>query len=186
MTRPSSIDRLPEEVRAQIGRLRGQGRTMEEILAHLRTLDVEISRSALSRHLKGFEAIRERMELSRNLSRALVDQLGDQTDNRLQQLNLELMQGVVMQIITGALQQQDGETTGVNLSPQDAMFMSRTLQGLASAAKIDAERIIKIRADERARALKDAAGAVADSAVEAGLSPQTAEFIMAKILGVAA
>ena len=59
MARPSSIDQLPETVRAEIGRLRQNGRTIDEILAHLRKLDgiAPISRSALGRHLQHMEKL---------------------------------------------------------------------------------------------------------------------------------
>ena len=40
MARPSKIDRLPQELRDAIGDLRRQGRTIDEILAHLRSLGV--------------------------------------------------------------------------------------------------------------------------------------------------
>jgi hypothetical protein len=179
---PSSIDRLPEEVRAQIGKLRVQGRTIDEIMDHLRALDVEISRSALGRHVKGLAALRERMEHSRNMALALVDRFGDQSDNRLQRLNLELMHSVVMQTITATSDGEDGEPQPVTFSPEDAMFLARALAQLASAAKTDSDRVLIARRE----ALKQAAGAVKDSAKEAGLSAETADFIMKKILGVAA
>jgi hypothetical protein len=178
---PSSIDRLPEEVRTLIGRLRVQGRTIDEIMAHLGTLDVEISRSALGRHVKGLAALKERMQHSRDMALALVDRFGDQSDNRLQRLNLELMHSVVMQTITATVDNEDGEPQPVTFSPEDAKFLAQALAQLASAAKIDNDRAIIARRE----ALKAAAGAVKDSAAEAGLSDKTADFIMAKILGVA-
>ncbi len=38
MPRQSSVDKLPEEVRVEIGRLRGLGWTIDQILEHLRGL----------------------------------------------------------------------------------------------------------------------------------------------------
>ena len=61
-----------------------------------------------------------------------------------------------------------------------AYAISQALAQLASAAKIDNDRAIIARRE----ALKAAAGAVKASAAEAGLSATTADFIMAKILGV--
>jgi len=177
---PSSVDRLPEEVRTLIGRLRVQGRTIDEIMAHLGSLDVEISRSALGRHVKGLAALKERMQHSREMALALVDRFGDQSDNRLQRLNLELMHSVVMQTITATTENEDGEPQPVTFSPEDAMFLARALAQLASAQKTDSDRVIVARRE----ALKQAAGAVKDVANEAGLSAQTADFIMKKILGV--
>ena len=71
---PSSIDRLPEEIRAAIGKLRTQGRSIDEILAHLGTMDVEVSRSALGRHVKRLATLQERMRSSREM--ALIGPVG--------------------------------------------------------------------------------------------------------------
>ena len=38
MGRKSTVKRLPEKVREEIGRLREKGRTLDEIIAHLKTL----------------------------------------------------------------------------------------------------------------------------------------------------
>ena len=181
---PSSVDKLPEEIRAQIGKLRVQGRTIDEILSHLQAMDVEISRSALGRHVKGLAALRERMEHSRNMALALVDRFGDQTDNRLQRLNLELMHSVVMQTITATADDEDGEPRPVTFCPEDAMFLARALKELATAAKTDSDRLIIVKRETRAEALREAAGAARDAAGEAGLSDKTADFIMKKVLGV--
>jgi len=56
MARPSSIERLPAELRELIGHLRERGRTIDEILAKLAELDVDVSRSALGRHVQHLDA----------------------------------------------------------------------------------------------------------------------------------
>ena len=53
------MKRLPEKVREEIGRLREKGRTLDEILAYLKTLGAEVSRSALGRYTKNVDAIAE-------------------------------------------------------------------------------------------------------------------------------
>lgn len=46
------MDKLPEEIRDEIDRLRAHGHSIDEIIAALRELDItDISRSALGRHL---------------------------------------------------------------------------------------------------------------------------------------
>jgi len=81
VARPSSIDRLPEAVRELIGKLRGQGRTIDEILNHLQTLDVEVSRSALGRHTQWLDRVSERMLQSRQVTEALIERLGAVGEN---------------------------------------------------------------------------------------------------------
>ena len=64
---PSSIDKLPVEVRELIGRLREQGATIDDILAKLGELDVEVSRSALGRHVKGLAEVGEQGRHARSV-----------------------------------------------------------------------------------------------------------------------
>jgi hypothetical protein len=178
--RPSSIDRLPEEIRAEVGRLRVQGRTLDEILAQLKALDVEVSRSALGRHVKRMNASRERMKHSREMATALVNQFGDQPDNRLARLNLELMHGVVMQTITATAEDEDGDPQPVTFSPEDARFLADALAKLASAEKTNVERTLKLKAE----AMKEAAAVAEKAARSEGLSQDTVARIKASILGV--
>ncbi len=178
--RPSSIDRLPEEIRAEVGRLRVQGRTIDEILAHLRTMDVEVSRSALGRHVKRMSTARERMKHSREMATALVSQFGDQPDNQLARLNLELMHGVVMQTIMATAEDEDGEAQPVTFSPEDARFLADALAKLATAEKTNADRTLKLKQE----AAKAAATAVEKVARKEGLSPETIALLRSEILGV--
>lgn len=178
--RPSSIDRLPEEIRAEVGRLRVQGRTLDEILAHLKGMDVEVSRSALGRHVKRMNAGRERMRHSREISTALVSQFGDQPDNRLARLNLELMHGVVMQTIMATVDDEDGDPQPVTFSPEDARFLADALAKLASAEKTNADRTLKLKAE----AAKEAAKAAGGAARAAGLTAEVVKAIEHAVLGI--
>ncbi len=179
--KPSSIDRLPEEIRSEVGRLRLQGRTIDEILAHLKSLDVEVSRSALGRHVKGLAALRERMHQSREMATALVSQFGDQPDNKLQRLNLELMHGVIMQTITATGEDEDGEPKPVTFCPEDARFLADALAKLATAEKTNADRTLRLKAEAK----KEAVAEVEKVAKQEGLSTDTLNRIRAGILGVA-
>lgn len=181
---PSSIDRLPEEIRAEVGRLRVQGRTIDEILAHLQAMDVDVSRSALGRHVKRMNASRERMKHSREMATALVSQFGDLPDNRLARLNIELMHGVVMQTITATADDEDGDPQPVTFSPEDARFLADALAKLASAEKTNVERTLKLKQE----AAKEAAAAVDRVAKTgaAGLTVDTVAAIKREILGIKA
>jgi hypothetical protein len=72
MSGRSTVSRLPAEVRELIGRLRRDGRTIDEILAKLHELDVSISRSALARHTRKLDAIGAQLHHSRAIAEALV------------------------------------------------------------------------------------------------------------------
>lgn len=182
----SSIDKLPPEIRELIGKLRRErGATIDEILAHLRQLDVDVSRSALGRHVAKMADIAERMRNSRAIADGLVSQFGDDPDNKLARANLELMHSVVMQIITAAeVDPETGEAQPVTFDPKDAMFLAASMNSLASAEKTNADRIIKARLE----AAKAAAKAVDDVARTrpAGLTAETVNEIKRRIMGIAA
>lgn len=146
MARPSKIDRLPREVREEIGRLREGGRTIDEILDHLRQLDADVSRSGLARHIQRVDAIAARVRESRAAAQAIMDRLGARDDEgRVARLNVELLHASVMQLLAG----EEGEE--VRLDPQSAMFLGRTLRDLTTAAKTDADREMRVRQQLRTK-----------------------------------
>ena len=137
MARPSSIDRLEPEVRETIGRLREQGRTIDEILVHLRTLDVDVSRSALGRHTQDLDRIAERMRYSRSIAEGLEKQFGeDEGAGKVMRLNISFLEEMMFEVLTKA----DVELTGADVK----RFASGMLD-LARARKIDTDREIKVK-----------------------------------------
>jgi DNA-binding XRE family transcriptional regulator len=192
MARRSSIDKLPEEIRIEIGRLRSeQGCTIDEILAHLADMrsHIAISRSAMGRHIKGFDKIAEKMRQSRIVAEALVRELGDAPESKTARLNIELLHGTINDIFMNML---DGDADGVALdakeamkgSPEGLMMLAKALDHLGRASKSNVEflALAEKRATEKARA--ESAKAVDEVAKEAGLSKDTVATIKAKILGV--
>jgi hypothetical protein len=153
MGRQSSIRRLPPEIRELIGRLRRDGRTIEEIVAKLGELDIATSKSTVGRWTRQLDAIAEEASRNRYLSEALVDRLGEEPDNKVARMNIELMHSVLTRLHFGA----DGRP--VELDPRQVLFMSTALQKLASAQKLDVERTLKLQ--------QAVAEKAADRAVEA-------------------
>lgn len=117
-TRSSSIDRQPPEIQELISKLRFQGRTIDEILAQLKALDVEVARSSLGRHVKSLASASERMRHSRNMATALVERFGSEPDNKLARLNLELMHGAMLQLLTASDDDEQGQAAPVTFSPR--------------------------------------------------------------------
>lgn len=182
--RPSSVDRLPAEIKETIGRLRQEGRTIDEIMAKLEELNADVSRSALGRHVKKLAVVGERMRRSKDLAVALTARLGDEPDNRLVAMNLELMHGMVFDLLTAAGDDDDGEDNGegapVFLDAKQAKFLSETIRNLASAAKTDADRVLRIKAE----ALKAAAAKTDELGKQLGWSADTAAKVRSQILGI--
>lgn len=188
MARPSSVDRLPEEVRATIGKLRGLGWTIDEIHEHLRGLiDQAPSRSALGRHIKGLAAMGERMRRSRQVAEALVRELGDAPESRAARLNIELMHSAILDLFMQAeVVGEDGQRGPAVVSdPEAAMLLAKAVDHLARASKtnVDFVAAAEKRATEKARA--EAASSAEAVARQKGLSGETVQAIKTAIFGVA-
>lgn len=164
---PSSIDRLPVELRELIGRLRDQGATLDQIKAKLDELDAEVSRSALGRHIKGLAEVGAELRRTREIATALAGQFGDESDNKLARMNIEMMHSIILKLAMAAATSDgaEGEDGGkaVVLDAEQVMFMSRSLQALVSADKANADRTLKLQAEFKKEAIKKL-----DEAVQSG------------------
>lgn len=184
--RPSSIDRLPDEVRDWIGRLRDQGRTLDEIIAKLRELDVAAlpSRSALHRHLQKAEVIAERLRKSRTVADVIVRRLGESEPDKATRLNIELMHQAMFDMLSAS--GEDGEP--VTLDPMQVMLMAKALDHLGKASKDDVARTVAIekRAADKARteALKHAEAVIEKTGATKGLSAEAKEAFKRELFGV--
>ncbi|MFN3749249.1 MAG: DUF3486 family protein [Sphingorhabdus sp.] len=178
---PSKIDRLPPEVREEIGRLRTDfGWTLDELLGKLRELGhTEISRSSLGRHTAKIDAVGERMRKSRAIAEALVAKLGDAPESKIGRLNIELLNDQIFRLVSA--EEVDGSEA--ELSAMDTMRLSKALQSLLSSAKADVDRIEKLekRASEKAKV--EAAEEATRVARAKGLSKDTVEAIRFAVLG---
>lgn len=177
--RPSSIDRLDPEIKDLIGKLRIDfGWTIDEILKRLRDLgQQDVSRSALGRHVKSLEEIGAQLRHSREVAKALVAQVGDQSEDRVADLNIELMHTMMLRLLTATNDEGDGQP--ITLGPEEQMFLSRSLQSLASARKTNTEMVFRVRKEAR----EDAAKKAVDAAKSKGLSGDTVDFIRRAVLG---
>ncbi|MFQ5774022.1 MAG: DUF3486 family protein [Kiloniellaceae bacterium] len=180
MARTSTIKRLPADIRELIARLRERGRTIDEILAKLRELDLDVSRSALGRHVKTLDEIAERIRANRTIAEAVVERLGDAPESRVARLNIELTHSLLTKLLVG----EDGQP--VELDAKEAMFVSTSLQKLSQAAKSDLERELKIRKDVAKEAVEklDNAAKEAEHAGEPGLSAERIAQLRRDFLGV--
>lgn len=141
MARTSSISKLPAEIREKIGQLRTEGRTIDEIMAKLDELNVDVSRSALGRHCKQLEAIQSGIRKSRAIAEAIIKDYGEDKENKVARANIEILHSLIFQMMST----EDGEP--VVLDSKDAMFLSTSLEKLVKAEKTDFEKEMKIRAE---------------------------------------
>ena len=180
---PSTIDKLLPDIQSLIKKLRDDGRTIDEIRAKLLELDVEVSRSALGRHVKSLADMQQRMRDSHAMAKALTSHYGDKPVNELADANFQLMHSVVMQTLTASdVDPETGESAPIMFNPQEAMFLAKSLQSLAGAQKTNTDRLIRAR-EEAAKEAAKAVDRVAKKAA-AGLTKETVADIKREILGI--
>jgi hypothetical protein len=188
MPRPSSVDKLPEPIRAEIGRLRMNGATIDEIVAHLRTLHgIAPSRSAMGRHIQGLDRIGEKMRRSRAVAEALVRELGDAPESTAARLNIELLHSAILDLHMRFAEGDEVDGRGAAAlagNPEGAMLLAKAIDHLTHASRSNADFTVKVEERAAARAKKEAAAAVEVVARERGISAETAAAIKAGIFGV--
>lgn len=190
MARPSSIDKLPDEVRNLISTLRGKGWTIDQIREHLSTLlDQAPSRSALGRHILGLDKLGERIRRSRDVASALVKQLGDAPESTAARVNIELIHTAVLDLFMKAGDGEEVDKAGAAAlagDPQGVMMLAKALDHLAKASKSNEDFIAAAERRAADKARTEAASSAEAVAKERGLSADTIAAIKAGIFGVKA
>jgi hypothetical protein len=178
MARPSKVDRLPVEIRDEIARLREHGRTIDEILTHLRQLGVtDLSRGSLGRHVQKWDKIQARLQESAKAAEMIMGALDqDGRDERLTRFNIRLMHASLNALL---VPEEDGEMR--RLEPEEAMLLSTAIQRLAQAAKTNQDAALQIRREMA----KKAEEAVERVAAKRGLSRDVIAEMKAEFLGMA-
>lgn len=160
--------------------LKDQGRTLDEIMAALDALDAEVSRSALGRYLKKQSAVSEQIRRSRALAEAVAKEFGGREASDVARTNIELLHTLLMKLMIG---DPDSEEE-VSLDSKEAMFAATALEKLLKASKLDVDREVKVREEERLLAKQKAADAAVRIGKREGLTAETVNKIKAEILGV--
>jgi hypothetical protein len=187
MPRPSSIDKLPAEIQEAIGRLRQHGKTIDQILEHLRALEVEVSRSALGRHIHDMDRVGERLRRSRAIGEALARQLGDAPESKTASLNIEMMHSFVFDVLASAEggEGEEGAAAKALLrNPTAVKLFAESVQRLTQASRTNADFVAKVEERAEARTKRDAVKRVEAVAKEKGISADTLAAIKAGIFGV--
>lgn len=98
MARVSGFKRLPAEIQELIGRLRSQGRTLDEILGKLNELDVEVPRSTLGRWVGAIDEVAAELRQQMALADYLGTRFGDNAGEKLAMANIQLLQGALFRL----------------------------------------------------------------------------------------
>jgi hypothetical protein len=181
---------MPEAIREQIGLLRMQGRTIDEILEALKAVKIATpSRSALGRHIQGLDRLGEKLRKSRQMAEALAREMGNAPESRTAQVGIEMVHTAILDLFLAGAEGggPDADKAGMAAlagNPDGLMKLAKALRDLtgASKANVDFVTAAEKRAEDRAR--KAAAASVDTVGRERGIGKETLEAIKAGIFGI--
>lgn len=179
--RHSKVVRLPVAIRDAVNTLIVSGKTIDEVLTHLRLLadqgeiptEALPSRSGVGRYAKGFIARLEKMDLVREQAKTIVERAEGQ-GLVVEEAAVSLVLNEIMTI----LMPEDGK-----LSPKTVASVALALSKLQSSSATRERAKIEIRKDLARRAVV-AAKEVGKMAKSQGLSANAVDEIKKKILGI--
>ena len=184
MGRKSSIDeQLSPEDRTELNKKIGNGgMTLDALVQWLDALGYEISRSSVGRYAVNINDAAQMMRESRQVTEALVAELGDASALGQQgRLLVEMLRTLVFELL---LKIQNGEVESIN--SKDVMQLGKGLAEIAKALRSDQDYEEKIRTRLEKEIREQAANAVDEVARdnEKGLSRDTVDEIKRRILGI--
>jgi hypothetical protein len=191
MGRPSSIKRLPPQVRERLNAwIRDEAVTQaeaaercNELLAELYPGHPPLSKSAVNRYDISMREVGAKIQHAREISDAWIARLGSQPAGQLGHLIVETVRTIAFEV---AQQVARGEITAESLPGvlDQVNKLALAAQRLARSSAEEERRERQIREEERKRASEAAAEEAGKAASELGLSAETADAIRRQVLGV--
>jgi hypothetical protein len=179
MPRKSTIETLPRDVLERLNFLVGEGAlSIDALTLWLDEQGHARSRTAVGRHAKKINAVREKLSQSREISKALVAEIGDDlTSSKQGRMIVEILRTLVFEHLTKQMED------GAEVDPQSFFFLAKAIKDVAGANRLDQDYETRVR-DRIVKEEREKAAETATSvATKAGLSAEAAEQIRNKILG---
>ncbi len=182
------MDKLPQEIRDEIDRLRANGHSIDELITALRELDItDISRSALGRHLHKREKLTAQLVRTKAMAEALAKRTGEGGASQFARANIELLHGIILDLHMAADGEGEDDKSWLETlkgNPKGVEALAKALDHLTRASKTDAEFVKEIEAQTEARMRRQAEKAVNQVAKKQGLSSDTVAALMTGMFGV--
>ena len=182
MARKSSIDKLATGVRTHIEkRLRENRLTLDELINDLRAqfpADEKPSRSSLGRYKQNFDQLTARMREQDAMARMLVEELGENPDEKAGAL---LVQSITTLATQAAFTAQDGDDIDV----KDIGRLARAAKDIMHTRKLSREERHQIRKDAQEELLKEQEQRLEEARGTDGMSEQLENRIRNILLGKA-
>lgn len=185
--RRSKIDLLPEEIRRELdAKLRDGRLTQQEVLDYINELieqsqlptdekeQLKISRSGLNRYSTQMETIGKDLRELREVSNALVAQLGDKPTGDVSRMILEIGR---TQLFKAMMSQSSSEEMDIGMI-KDAMLAAQRLEAAAMHSHKREKEIRQLFAAEAAEAAEKVAS-------QQGLTAEGVAALKREILGIA-
>lgn len=185
MGRKSTIERLPDDLRARIDcYLAQEGRTVDDFTRWLEDLlaplGVVVSRSAAHRHMGKFARVAARLRESREMATALAREIGEDALKSDQGRFLtETLHVLINQNMMARFEDEGGAT-----ETKDIALLAKALKDVAQASRLDEDRIARIRQEVARETRAEAAQTAEQVARDQGLSPEAVSLFKQKLLGV--
>jgi len=183
MGRKSSIDKLQPDVRAHIERrLRENRLTLDELITDLHTefpAEQKPSRSALGRYRVGFDQLVANMREQETMSRLLVQELGENPDDRAGALMVQSLTTLVNHA-TFSMQKNAADD---KLAVDDVRKLARAAKDVIQARKLSMDERRQVEADARARLLQEQESRLEEALGSDGMSEQLEGRIRGILLG---
>jgi hypothetical protein len=181
MPRSKVVTALPTALREELERKWRSGKySLDELIAEVKAIGADVSRTGLHRHLQASEEYQKGLEAHREAQKAAsqwLEKVGEDPNGDVAHLVAELVKTIASR--QAAVMLNSGEI----FNPMDLSLLARTVKDLFAADKSSIERELRIRQLERERIAKEVGAKVTQVKEEGGLSDDVAERIMAALTG---
>lgn len=191
MPTPSTIDRLPDDIKAKLQALLQDPRvTQLDATAKINSIleaeghEDRVTKSAVNRYAVRMKEVGEKLKQSREVAQMYIAQVGASPQGQTGLLINEMLRSMAFDL-TLKIQDADiadPETLAATIDQVKSLALA--VQRLESAATSNVKREDVIRKQEREKALNDAAEAVEKAAVQQGMNADQAAFWRQQVLGV--
>ena len=168
MAARSSIDQLPAEIRDAVHEAIRDGAFIDDIVARIRELGGDASRSAVGRYVKKANDLVRRQRDADRVAEIWVRELGERPEGRTGRLAIETLRTLAMHAAVD-LGDREGE-----IDPEEIGTLALALRRIESAGKLSADRELAIRreAASQARDTVDRKLAEAEESVDRTADPR--------------
>lgn len=192
MSSPSTVDKMPDDIRLQLQMLLQDPRvSILDATAQINAILEEeghedrLSKSAVGRAAQRWKRINDRIKQTREIGEMFIAKVGAAPQGQTGLAINEILRTMACELSEKLLDAdlENPETMAATIEQVKSLALA--VQRLESAATNNVKREDVIRKNEREKALQEAAGQAKKSAQAAGVSPDTVDKIWKEVLRMA-